>query len=247
MPVAHLAKGCYLGVACMANFDKDTDGVWNSVHAQLTWSSDARTWHYMDQGNPFIANAPIFELKPGNDYGMIYSSAPIQVDGMARFFYSATPELHYVTYDEIPKDIKEIVAREIPKADAAKMFTRTSTLSVATIKKDRFAGLWSEDGTIITRTFVVCGGSLKLTADVKPGGWIKMEILDTGDAAVKEYELSNFCTIETDVTDEPVYWGVRDLSELTGKTISLRILMKNAGVYTIGGDIAANAEAQAGG
>lgn len=239
MPVAHMAQNCYIGVACMANFDQETAGVWNSVHAQLAWSRDARTWHYIEQGKPFIPNASVFELKPGNDYGMIYSAAPVQQNERTLFFYSATPELHYVKYDEIPENIKRLVAQRIPKAEEHKSFTRTSALNLASIKKDRFAGLWSETGSVLTCPFAICGDCLKLTADVAQDGWVKLEILDADGAVINGYGAKDFCVIDRDVTDQAVSWTGRMLSELVGKTVSLRILLRNAGIYTLSGSIAA--------
>lgn len=239
MPAAHMAQDCYIGVACVANFDKETDGVWNSVHAQLTWSRDARTWHYMEQGKPFIANAPVFKLEPGNDYGMIYCAAPVQVGETSQIFYAAIPELHYVAYDEIPEEIRQIVAQRIPKAAENKMFTRTSTLNIASVQKDRFAGLWSENGWIVTRPFTLCGSRLLLTADAAPGGSVKLELLEPDGSVIPGYGAENFCAVETDTTDQAVCWEGRDLSELAGKTVSLRILLQNAGIYTLSGDLIA--------
>ena len=139
MPVAHLTDGCYVGVVSVANFDKTTSGVWNSVHAELTWSPDAKNWQYIDKGNPFIANAQEFALSKGNDYGMIYCAAPVDVDDKTKVFYSATSELHYVAYKDIPEDIKAIVDEKIPKAQKAQAVTRTSTLNIAQVEKDRYA------------------------------------------------------------------------------------------------------------
>ena len=142
-------------------------------------------------------------------------------------------------YFEIPEDIRVIVDQQIPKAAADKKFTRTSALCIASVPKDRFAGLWGDGGEIVTRAFTVCGDNLKLTADVKAGGRVKMEVLDETGVVVNGYGAEEFCTVETDVTDKPVRWGNRDLSELKEKTIFLRILLQNAGVFTLGGGIAA--------
>ena len=229
MPVARLADGYYVGVVSVANFDKEGKGIWNSVNAQLTWSRDGKDWNYMDKGNPFIPNASQFALEPGNDYGMIYCAAPVDAEGKTRVFYSATSELHYVKYDHIPEHIKGIVDEEIPEAQKRQAITRTSALNIAQIEKDRYAGLYSEDGSITTQGFEVLGSKLAVTADVQPGGAVKMEILDTYGNVIKGYE----ATVKENVTDRQIL----DLSALKGQKVALRICLRNACIYTIGGEI----------
>ena len=231
MPVAHLAEGCYGGVVSVANFNKKTSGVLHSVHAQLTWSRNGKDWHYMDKGNPFIPNASAFSLEPGNDYGMIYCAAPVSVDGKTEIFYSAIPELHYANYNEIPAAIKEIVDKKIPKAQEAKMFTRSSTLNIARMKKDRYAGYLAANGSVTTSLFAVSGDQVTLTADIK--GSLKIEVLDEKGNVIDGYK----ATILEDVTDEPISWNGKNLSALTGQKIAFRFSLNNACIYTIGGEI----------
>ena len=233
MPVAHLAEGCYAGVVSVANFDQNSSGIFYSVHAQLTWSRNGKDWHYMDKGNPFIPNAPAFGLEPGNDYGMIFCAAPVSVGGKTEIFYSATPELHYGNYNAIPDAIKEIVDEEFPKAKEAKMFTRSSTLNIARMKKDRYAGYLAASGSVTTSVFTVAGDNVTITADVKAGGFVKIQVLNASGEVINGYE----ATIYRDVTDERISWNGKNLSALTGQKITFRIWLNNACVYTIGGEI----------
>lgn len=237
MPVTRIADGYYLGVVSMANFDKDGPGIWNSVHACLAWSTNLKDWSYICKETPFIKNAEKFELKSGNDYGMIYCAAPAEVSGVNEIFYAATPELHYIAYDEIPEDIKAVVDERIPEAKKAGMFTRTTALNIARIRKDRYAGLWAKDGFVTTRAFKVCGGNLKLTADVADGGSLKVEVLGPDGTVICGYGADAFETLLADVTDKAVLWGNRDLSALMGRTVSFRICLRNACIYTIGGEV----------
>ena len=237
MPVTHLAQGYYIGVVSVANFDKGGEGVWNSVHAELAWSRDAKEWHYINKGEPFIKNAEKFALEPGNDYGMIYCAAPVDVNGKTEIFYAATPELHYIEYDQIPDDIRAVVDEKIPKAKENKCATRTTTLSVIRIGKDRYAGIWSEDGSITTEAFEVVGENLKITADAADNGCLSVEILDSDGKTIEGYGTDYFAPVTESITDRSVFWKDKDLSELKGKTVSFKITLKNAGIYTVGGDI----------
>ncbi|MBQ5777630.1 MAG: hypothetical protein IIV97_02295 [Oscillospiraceae bacterium] len=237
MPQAHVADGCYVGVVSVANFDKEGNGVWNSVHAELAWSPDAKNWNYIDKGNPFIKNAEKFALEAGNDYGMIYSAAPVNVGNRTDIFYSATAELHYIAYDEIPDDIKKIVDEKIPKAAEKRAVTRTSTLKIARIPKDRYAAIWAESGTVTTNTFSVSGEKLVVTADVCEGGCVKIEVSGSDGMVIDGYSADDFDVITENITEKNVSWGGKDLSALCGREVSFRILLENAGVYTIGGEI----------
>lgn len=237
MPVAHLTDGYYVGIVSMANFEREGKGVWNSVHAELTWSPDAKNWQYIDKGAPFIANTQEFALTKGNDYGMIYCAAPIDVDGKTKVFYSATPELHYINYGDIPGEIKKTVDKEIPKAAEAKSVTRTSALNIAEIRRDGYAGFFAEDGSVTTTEFIISGGKLLVTAEISERGSLKIEALDSTGNVYRGYEAEAFSPITESVTEKAVSWGGKDLSALKGMTVSFRILLKNAGVYTIGGSL----------
>lgn len=236
MPILHASDGYYIGVVSVANFDKKTSGVWNSVHAQLAWSSDGKDWQYIEKGTSFIPNAEEFVLEKGNDYGMIYCAAPVTVGDKTRIFYAAVPELHYTNYSQIPEDIKQVVDEQIPAAKEAQSFTRTPTLNIAQFGKDRYAGYSAESGTVTTGPFKVWGENFKLTADVKEGGALRVEVLDKKGKVIKGFEAESCVPIEGDVTDQVVIWKDKDFSDLKGKTVSFRIYLQNASVYTISGD-----------
>ena len=237
MPISHLADGCYIGILSVANFDRNGKGVWNSVHAELTYSNNAREWQYVDKGNQFIKNAEHFALESGNDYGMIYCAAPVNVGDKTEIFYAATPELHYTEYSHIPENIRRVVDEKIPKAKEIEAPTRTTTLSVARISKDRYAGFWAYDGSITTEAFEISGDELKITADVSDNGALSVEVLDSDGRVTDGYGSQDFEVLYRSATDRCVCWGGRNLALLKGKTVYFKIYLKNAGIYTIGGNI----------
>ena len=231
MPIAHLAEGCYVGVVSVADFDRNSKGIWNSVHAELTWSRDGKDWNYMKKGNPFIPNAPQFALERGNDYGMIYCAAPVNVGDHTEILYAALPELHYVKYDHIPADVRQVVEEKFPNVKEKRIFTRTSTLNIARFPKDRYAGYAGEDGCITTTLFEILGSKLTITADIE--GCAKIEILDARGNTLSGYE----AILKNSVTDQVLEWNGKDLAALKGQKAALRIHLQNACVYTIGGEI----------
>jgi len=237
MPAIHVSKGYYIGVVSVADFTDDEEGVWNQVHTELTWSPDGKNWYYMDKGTPFICNAEAFEYKRGNDYGMIYCAAPIEVGDKVQIYYAAVPELHYTAYSQVPAGMKSVLDVEIPKSAEVKAVTRTTALNVATIGKDRYAGYFSEDGTVTMGRFGVKGGDLRLTVDVADGGSVKVAVLDSARKVIEGYGFDDFTAIEQSATDQAVAWGKKTLSSLSGESVYLQIQLNNATVYTISGNI----------
>ena len=235
MPILHVANGYYIGVVSVLDWN-GTSGVQYQVHAELTWSPDGKGWYYMDKGTPVIANAKSFALERGNDYGMIYCAAPVEVGNQVKIYYAAVPELHYTAYSQIPSNIKSIVDAAIPNA-INKGVTRTTTLSVATFGKDRYAGYNAEDGTVTTSWFEVTGNNLKLTADVASGGSLKVAVIGEDGNVMEGYGFEDCTAVTANITDGNITWGENDLSALNGQTVSFQIQLNNASVYTISGDI----------
>lgn len=235
MPILHVANDYYIGVVSMLDWN-GANGVQYQVHAELTWSPDGKTWYYMDKGTPVIANATTFALERGNDYGMIYCAAPVEVGNQVKIYYAAVPELHYTAYSQIPSNIKSIVDTEIPNA-TGKGVTRTTTLSVATFGKDRYAGYHAEDGIVTTNWFKVAGSDLKLTADVASGGSLKVAVIGEDGNVMEGYGFEDCTAVTANITDGNITWGENDLFALNGQTVSFQIQLNNASVYTISGDI----------
>lgn len=230
MPITRLGENGYVGVVSMLNFDRKTDDLYR-VYASLAWSRDGVFWQYLCNKAPFIANADTFELKRGNDYGMIYTANPVRVGDQIKIFYAAIPEMHYFHYDQIPSHVREIVDREIPKAAAARAITRTTALNVATLKVDRYAGYHSQNGTVITRPFTVADG-IALTADIAPGGTLSAALLDENGAVIPGFDHTDFTPVNGSATDTALAWN-GNIAALRDRAVSLEIRLQNAAVYTI--------------
>ena len=181
---------------------------------------------------PFISNAPHFALQQGNDYGMIYCAAPLTVGEEVHIFYSATPELHYFLYEQIPASVKEVVDRAIPKAAEANAITRTTALNIATLQKDRYAGYFSQNGTVTTCPVSCNADTLILNASVFPGGCITAAVLDENQKIIPGFDHTDFAAIEYDIAATPMTWSA-PVSSIKGKQIALELRLTNATVYTI--------------
>ena len=192
MPIARISEGYYLGVVSVADFDKNTKGKFQSVHAELMWSYDAVHWFDILGGTPFIANADSFAFEPGNDYGMIYSAAPVITEDETKFFYAALPEPHYFSFDQIPKPIVDGMKSYAPHAVVAQAITRSTSLNFASIKNDKIVGYYSKNGTIRMGPVDISGDSVMIVSEIPHGGRISVAFLDSDGIPLDGFSHSDF-------------------------------------------------------
>ena len=218
VPIWRISDGYYVGIVSVADFDKNSPG-YQRVHTGLVWSKDTKNWKYISSA-PFIDNDAEFFFERGNDYGMIYSSAPVLTENDVKFFYAALPELHYFSFSEIPENIKEQMEKTMPKAMEEQAITRSTTLKIANIGKDRFGGVYASRGSVITNALKVEEDALTLTADVNPGGEIKITV-----GGMPEFEKN----IRENCTNCRIF----DLKDLRGEEISLQFEICDAAIYAM--------------
>ena len=238
VPVVRAYDGYYIGIVSMADFANDGNGRMYSVHAELVWSRDTINWYFVNGGTPFIPNAENFAFEAGNDYGMIYSAAAVNTATETQFFYAAVPELHYFNYSQIPDEIKAAMVTANPNAHAAGTITRTTTMNIASIPLDHYAGYYSQDGLVVTAPFLVDGNNLKLTADVAENGSLLVEVVDESGNPIDGYSAADCVAVNCNITNGVVVWkNGKTLANLMGETVSFRIYLQDATVYTIGGGL----------
>ena len=185
--------GVYLGL--VAIHDQKTDRVWT----ELTWSADTKKWHRVCPGTPLI---PCSEKKLDYDYGCVYPCAyPVFLKDSIRLYYGGSDYLHFGW--------------------------RNGFLCLATLRPDGFAGYKqiSEDkpAIIVTTPIPYSGNTIKITADVKKLGEIKISIIDKNGTI-----LSKTTPITKTVTDEPLKLE----KKITAKTIQLQCELNNATLYS---------------
>ena len=186
------------------------------VHTELAWSSDTIEWHRISLGKPLIANAKEMGLY---DWGCVFASTPIFSENEIRMYYMGDPHTHHSW--------------------------RGSGLCLASLRPDGFAGYEpaaDETPAIITTNPLVCSGQmLRISADVRGGGSIRVMLVDERD---KELAASIAVTsqpekwkwpyeINTEYTDKTVEWiDGRDFSVMNGKVVRLKFVLKDAKLYS---------------
>jgi len=190
--------GVYLGL--VAIHDQRADRVWT----ELTWSPDTVEWHRICPGTPLIANA---REELACDWGCVYAAAyPIFQQDRILIYYGGSDGRH--------------------------TSWRQGYLCLATLRPDGFAGYAPAQpgrATRITTAALVCMGEvLRVSADVLPGGSLKVLLLDRQKQRLAESE-----PIGTTVSDAPIRWkdGL-SLRELQGQEIRLQFKWHDAVVYS---------------
>jgi len=190
--------GVYIGL--VAIHDQDADRVW----AELTWSPDTKAWHRVLPGTPLIPNDG---KESDYDWGCVYPAAcPVFLQDEIRLYYGGSDGLH--------------------------TSWRNGFLCLATLRPDGFAGYTQEEAgkpaTITTAPIAPAKGTLRTSADVEQGGYVKVSVLDECNELLAESEPLN-----GSLSDGKVRW--RDgfsFDELGNKSIQIQFEIQNATVYS---------------
>ena len=106
---------------------------------------------------------------------------------------------------------------------------RNSSLGLATLRKDGFAGL-SGTGTFTTRNVTVTGEGLFISADVANGGSVAVGVVGHNGLT-----LDDAIPLTADVTDKIVsFKGGASLKGIIGMEVTLNIKLTMATIYTVG-------------
>ena len=199
MPVVRHA-GVYLGMVGL--FDIEANKQW----CELAWSPDSIAWHRIQPGKPLIPNGPVMG---DYDWGCIFTSVPIIRKDEILMYYGAN--------------------------NGRFMGWRSGYFCLAHLRPDGFAGYEQQfpggrnkTATITTKTVAVVAGSLCISADVVPSGYVKVTALDKDNNKLAEGEL-----VTKTVTDAEVQWkGGFSCKEFKGKEIKLSFELRDSKLYS---------------
>jgi len=180
-------------------------------HVELAWSPDSVTWHRVEAGTPFIGHTPTTRREYGTvpyDWGCIFASTPIILDGEIRIYYGAS-DWYFFDW-------------------------RKGCLALATLRPDGWAGYEqierNKSGSVTTIPFFCTGRTLRLSADVSRNGSVKVTLLDPQSTVLAEGE-----PITETVTDVEVRWKRgASVERLEGRAIKLGLELRESKVYSFG-------------
>jgi len=108
-------------------------------------------------------------------------------------------------------------------------------MGLAILRRDGFASLNAgpDGGTVVTRPLTFEGKTLRVNAEIAPGGRLRAEFRTTAGAPAGPYTLAQCTPVTGDVMGAKVVWGDRKTIEHSPKS-SLRVVfeLKNAKLYS---------------
>jgi hypothetical protein len=112
----------------------------------------------------------------------------------------------------------------------------TSHLHRYTLRIDGFISLNAnyDGGELTTKPFRFTGDTLWLNFSTSAAGFIKVEMLDIEGKSLKGFEMENATELIGNEIEKAVSWqGNPDLMKLAGQAVRLRMVMKDADLYSL--------------
>ncbi len=187
----------------------DNDGYFiGPVFSEIATSRDGVRWFRQEgERTPMLALGP-----PGSwDDGQLYTATqPILVGDRLRLYYGAADAEH---------------GRE---GEA------TCSIGLATLRKDGFASLDAgrTPGEILTRKLVGAAGPLHLNYQCRPGGSIKVEVLDEDGRPLPGYTRDDCPPLDGDNISETVTWRSHKELPAGPSPLRLRFILQDASLYS---------------
>ena len=204
-------EGIYLGMPWIFR-----EGSTWKIDVQLATSRDGIHWQRVSNQQTFIPNGP-----EGNwDAGIIFTaSQPVVVVGNTIYiYYSACRHNHDY---RLPID---------QRTEQWWNSIKTS-IGVATLRRDGFVSLdaGEREGNVLTKPFILPRGQLYLNANAQ-GGLIRVAIYDEAGKPLDDFESSQ--PIVGDALNALVKWRNRDLREIVGRKVRVRLSARHAKIYS---------------
>ncbi|MGB2960534.1 MAG: hypothetical protein WBD30_16755 [Bacteroidota bacterium] len=173
------------------------------------------------------SDAVLMSSRGGNVYDRTFMEAFIRPGPTLRDWVARdnTPALGIVPANE----------REIFLYRMSHYAQPTSHVTRYSLRVDGFVSVHApyEGGELLTRPFTFTGGELELNFAGSPAGGLQVELQDGEGNAIEGYRLEECPEMIGDVIDRVVVWGKGgDLSQLAGKTVRLRFVMRDTDLYS---------------
>jgi hypothetical protein len=200
---------------------------------QLAMSRDLLHWQRLGGRQPFIGPSRLDKGLVGNfDRLQLGASNQPVVRGEELWFYYSgfkwRTYLYELWTDGSPRDKSTLSPEE-----QADLEDGWGAVCLAVLRLDGFISLdaGEESGYVQTKPLRLAGNSLLLNLDATDGE-ARVELLREDGETLPAYSREQAVPVTGDGVRLPVAWGGgSDLSDLAGKTVSLRIHLKNAALY----------------
>ena len=198
----------YLGLANLL------DEVTGRMDLRLVHSADAADWRREPGDTPFITITP--DAWDCGTIGFVATGCPVQVGDDLFFYYGGTNMTHNYKIMNQEKTLK-------------------MRLGLATVRRGRLVGYHAGDaeGELLTRPFLLDKPCLLLNTDAA-GGEVRAALMRADGRPIPGYSKDVCEPLHSDGLDMPLRWqGKRDLGDLKGTRVRVRISARNAALYAL--------------
>ena len=182
------------------------NGDWTGIHViQLTCSRDLKSWERLGDRAPFIAPSKL-DSGAYDTQTLGTQGRPVVHGDELWFYYTGLKRYAIVSEDK----------------------TDYGAVCLAVLRRDGFVSLDSDDGegTVLTQPFTVPGGRLSVNVDASHGA-LHVEAVEPDGAVV-----ARSAAVTGDQPNTNVRWEDGDISEWTGRQLSLRFTLRKARLYS---------------
>ena len=181
---------------------------------QLVSSRNLKIWKRLGDRKPFIETSPM----GGGAYDLqtiIGPSTAVVHGDELWFYYTGIKQYAFISSGQAPG-----YDDYVPDAGA---------ICLAVLRRDGFLSLdaGADVGTLTTKPFTVSGSKLFVNVDCHKNGDLRAELLgENGKMLAQSVALTG------DQTRGEILWKRNDVVTLKGKTVRLRLTLKNASLYS---------------
>lgn len=181
------------------------------IQPQIATSRDLRHWS-RPKRNPVL---PLGNAGAWDD-GTLYTASTMLVSDKELYIYYG--------------------AMNLPHGGSNASQTQFARIARATWRRDGFVSLHNagdDMGIITTKTIRFSGNKLYVNAYLKPGGHIKVEVLDNKNKPITGFTRTEATAIKGNQLSAPVRWQYgSDLGKIAGKEIKLRFYLHYGALYS---------------
>jgi len=199
--------GVYWGLPWIFYGDEPLDlNLRQNLRLKLAWSRDGQQWQAVFPDQDAM---PMGE--PGSfDAGMVLSTCPmVELPDRLRLYYYGSHGLH----------------------DGSAI---RSAIGLAEIRRGGFVSLHADgEGSLVTHRFLLRGEELRINAQTGKKGYVEAELLNDYGSIMDGFEAGSSDRLSGDTVDHVLTWkGKGNLAFLRGQYIRLRLVMKDADLYS---------------
>ena len=231
-------EGLYVGLPAIyyptgnAPGERNTDGFYQ---IQLAMTRDLKQWRRLGDRKPFIGTSRIDKGIIGvfDRMQLLPTNQPVD-RGEELWFYYSGHKWRVSPYGLNLDDGSKRDPSTLTPPEKADLEEGSGAVCLAVLRKDGFISLDAdgEGGHMLTKPVELTGSTMFLNLDAGSNGSARVEVLDESGNPIDGFSRLDGMAVTGNSVRLPVRWKVQSsLSELIGRTVRLKIYLRDASLY----------------